>query len=145
MLRENVSRHQGIVDGSTFVPGGMMPRIAHVISGLALVLVAASCGGDSGYGGSPTSPPPNTPPSNSSTVTLYDNYFTPQSTTVAKGATVTWDWTTGTTHNVTFDDGPASGNKSGGTYTRTFNTTGTFNYVCTIHQALGMTGTITVQ
>lgn len=115
-----------------------------MLSVLTLAVAAASCGGSGGYGSPPTAPPSG-PPSTSSTINIGDDYFSPKSTTVAKGTTVTWTWTTGTTHNVTFGDGSGSGDKSGGTYTQTFNTAGTFNYVCTIHQALGMTGTITVQ
>ena len=110
---------------------------------LALILGFAGCGGGSSYG--VTNPPPSPPPPPANTVNVSDNYFNPTSKTVAVGTTVTWNWTTSTTHNVTFADGVASGDKSSGTFTRTFNSPGTFTYVCTIHRAAGMTGTITVQ
>ena len=114
------------------------------LAALALIVGLAGCGGGSSDGvTNPPPPPPPPPPAN--TINISDNYFNPTSKTVAVGTTVTWNWTTPTTHNVTFADGPASGNKSSGTYTRTFNTAGTYTYVCTIHQAVGMTGTITVQ
>ncbi len=124
-----------------------MRRITSTLVAFALTLAAASCGGGlgGGYGSPPTAPPPGGPPSTSNMINIGDDHFTAAATTIPKGTTVTWTWTTGTTHNVTFGDGSGSGDKSGGTFTRTFNTAGTFNYVCTIHQTLGMTGTITVQ
>ncbi|MDE3151542.1 MAG: hypothetical protein KGL93_04785, partial [Gemmatimonadota bacterium] len=81
--------------------------------------------------------------STSSSISVGDNFFNPNSTTVKVGTTVTWTWSTSTTHNVTFADGTKSGNMSGGTYSRTFNSAGTFNYQCTIHG--GMTGAVVVQ
>ncbi len=77
-------------------------------------------------------------------VRVGNNFFNPSSRTVSVGTTVTWRWNAGaTTHNVTFSDGPASTNKSSGTFQRTFSAAGTFNYTCTIHGA-GMSGSVTV-
>lgn len=115
-------------------------RPVALVGALALIVGLAGCGGGSSDG--VTNPPPP-PPAN--TINLSDNYFNPTSKTVAVGTTVTWNWTTPTTHSVTFADGPASGNKSSGAYTRTSNAAGTYTYVCTIHQSVGMTGSITVQ
>lgn len=75
-----------------------------------------------------------------------DNQFTPASTTVAVGDTVEFVWDGGF-HDVSFADGVNSGTPVGdvGTkYSRTFNEAGTFAYVCTVHEALGMKGTVTV-
>ena len=62
------------------------------------------------------------------------------------GATVTFSWAGGVTHNVTWGTTPASvsnsGDKSSGTFQVTLNTAGTYNYHCTIHA--GMNGSITV-
>jgi plastocyanin len=67
---------------------------------------------------------------------------------VAPGATVTWQFNGGP-HNVTFGvnkpTGGDIGNTSSGSITRTFPSAGVYTYVCTIHQSVGMTGTITVQ
>jgi len=67
---------------------------------------------------------------------------------VAPGTTVTWNNSTGVTHNVTFNSvagAPASStNFSSGNFTATFATAGTFPYHCTIH-GLSMSGTIIVQ
>ena len=112
-------------------------RMFAVAAGVAL---AAACSGGKGY---PTSPPGNTGGSTSSNITVGNNYFQPASTTVAAGTTVTWTWAGGVSHNVTFDDGVASRTQSSGTYTRTFNTPGTYQYHCTIHGTM-MSGSITV-
>ena len=78
------------------------------------------------------------------TVEVHNNFFDPDDLTVPMDATVTWEWHSGgTAHNVTFDDGPASDDLTSGTFTRTFNTAGTFNYHCTIHGP-SMAGTVTV-
>ena len=108
-----------------------------LLVGMALV---AACGG--GGSDTTTGPPTSGPPSTSNAVTVGNNFFSPASTTVAPGTTVTWTWAANaTTHNVTFSDAVHSSDQSSGTYAQTFNTAGTFPYHCTIH---GMQGTITV-
>ena len=77
-------------------------------------------------------------------VRVGNNFFNPTARTVSVGTMVTWRWNAGAvTHNVTFADGPASTNKSSGTFQRTFAAAGTFAYTCTIHGA-GMSGSVTV-
>lgn len=79
------------------------------------------------------------------TVTVVNNDFTPSTLSVPVGSTVNWQWaSSGVTHNVTFEDGPASGNLATGTFPRTFSATGDYAYVCTIHVAEGMAGTVSV-
>lgn len=82
-----------------------------------------------------------------STVTLTaDNIFKPGTISVAAGDTVSFVWDGGF-HDVTFSDGQKSGAPVGdvGTkYNRTFSSAGTFAYVCSVHEALGMKGAITV-
>jgi plastocyanin len=117
-------------------------RSATLLAGLAIV-AAAGCGGDSGS--DTTTGPPSSPPPASNTVSVSNNSFSPATMTVAPGTTVTWQWAAGAVdHNVTFDDGDHSPTQSSGTFARTFSSAGTFPYHCTIHQSLGMTGTITV-
>jgi len=77
-------------------------------------------------------------------VNVADNYFSPADISVIKGDSVTWTFTTGTTHNVTFTDGGGSSGDTAGPsvkWGRVFNSTGTFNYSCTIHH---MTGSVLV-
>jgi plastocyanin len=81
------------------------------------------------------------------TVEVANNSFTPDAITVPVGTSVTWEWQ-GTTlpHNVTFSTAgaPANiGNQTSGSFSRTFNTAGTFNYACTNHPP-GMIGSVTV-
>jgi plastocyanin len=106
---------------------------------LAALLAAAACSGDDGGDGG--SGPPE------GDIIVENNDFDPSSLEVAQGTGVVWAWSSGgVTHNVTFDDGVQSGNRSNGTYTRTFAAAGTFPYHCTIHGSAtsGMRGSVTV-
>ncbi|CAN5698274.1 hypothetical protein BH23GEM1_BH23GEM1_03400 [soil metagenome] len=72
--------------------------------------------------------------------------FQPASVTIARNGTVTWNNTSGETHNVTFTTTGAPTNISdhaSGSNQRTFGTIGTFNYNCTLHG--GMNGSVVVQ
>src|SRR4030042_2428088 len=88
----------------------------------ALLLLAQGCSKSS----NPPSPPPP-PPANS--VSIIDNAFNPASLTVDSGVTVTWRNNGAFQHTVTsntlglFDSGTINPN---GTYSRAFNTKGTF-------------------
>ena len=71
--------------------------------------------------------------------------FTPVSLSIKKGDTVTWNNSSGIAHNVTFENGAAFNQSlnDGTQINRTFTTTGTFNYFCSIH-GKSMHGTIVV-
>jgi plastocyanin len=118
--------------------------------------VAIAClFGCGGSGGGSTSPPPgvNTPPPVGG-VSVTNNVFTPASKTVSHGTAVQWAWNSCTgdsysgmtcvSHNVVFDDGITSGLQDQGTFSRTFDVAGTYNYHCAVHGA-AMSGSITVQ
>lgn len=77
-------------------------------------------------------------------VSVGDNFFDPTAATIAAGGQVTWTWNGAVTHNVTFPAGTNSSNQASGTFTRTFATAGTFDYLCTIHGA-AMSGQVVVQ
>jgi plastocyanin len=73
--------------------------------------------------------------------------FDPASVTIGAGGTVTWTFAPApTVHNVTFGTnkptGGDIGNTSGAAVSRTFPTTGSYPYSCTVHP--GMNGTVTV-
>ncbi|MDH5421098.1 MAG: plastocyanin/azurin family copper-binding protein [Acidimicrobiia bacterium] len=75
-----------------------------------------------------------------------DNKFVAATTSISVGDSVTFTWDGGF-HDVVFADGQKSGapvGDVGTTYTRTFSAAGTYNFVCTVHEALGMKGSITV-
>ena len=79
-------------------------------------------------------------------VEVKDFSYKPETTTVKVGTTVTWTFGDDVEHNVT----PVGGSEpkkspdltSGGTFTHTFATAGTFDYRCSIHNS--MTGSVVV-
>lgn len=84
-------------------------------------------------------------------VWMQNTNFNPKDKTITVGTTITWINKDSYNHTVTSGtpgnpDGKFSSGTLGlgGTFSHTFNTAGTFNYYCTIHQSM-MTGTITVQ
>lgn len=135
-------------------------RLATRVTVLFLI-AAAGCGGSStapGSGGNNNTgnnpPPTNNPPSTSSSITVSNNFFDPSSTSVSVGTKVTWTWNacTGdgyggqvcTSHSIAFDDGATAPSQQEGTWSRTFNTAGTYKYHCTVHGS-AMSGTVVVQ
>ena len=97
------------------------------------------------------------------TVNMSDSLkFDPTDLTISKGETVTWQNTGATVHTATGDPSKAStpadvsvpsGAKvwdsgdvqPGGSFSHTFDTAGTYKYVCVPHESAGMVGTITVK
>jgi plastocyanin len=114
---------------------------------------AASPGGGGGGGGGGME----------ATVNMTDGLlFEPADVSIAKGGTITWKNTGGTVHTATGDPSKASspadvslpaGAKAwdsgdvqpGGNFSHTFDTSGTYKYVCVPHESGGMVGTITVK
>ena len=80
-----------------------------------------------------------------STVEIKNFTFTPAMLTVAVGTTVTWRFDDSAKHTVAASDksftSPAMSN--GQTYTHTFTKSGSYTYICSIHQY--MTGMIMVK
>ena len=78
-------------------------------------------------------------------VEVKDFKFTPGTITIKKGQKVTWKFDDSAQHNVTADDKKFASKDlaNGQTYSETFNTVGSYSYVCTIHQY--MRGTVTVK
>lgn len=107
-----------------------------------LAAVAAAVLGCSGGGGLSG---PGDAGNSGMTVAVRNNLFDPATLDVPVNSTVTWVWNSGgVEHDVTFQTGPGSGNRSSGSFPRTFQTAGTFAYVCTIHGAQGMSGVVNV-
>lgn len=129
----------------------MMPAV--------ILLFAAALGGcgKSDYGTNGTTGSSGTGSytgsSNSSAnqVVMQNSSFNPSGITVTQGTTVTWTNKDGYAHTVTsgtpdnadgkFDSGTIN---SGGTYSYTFTSAGTYNYFCRFHASM-MTGTVTVR
>lgn len=76
------------------------------------------------------------------------NSFQPNDVYVLPAGTVTWTNNSGTNHNVTFSGGTVGAPANVAAFTdgsvqRTFTTSGTYNYQCTLHA--GMSGRVRVQ
>ncbi|WP_135851441.1 plastocyanin/azurin family copper-binding protein [Halorussus salinus] len=82
--------------------------------------------------------------------------FEPAEITIAPGTTVNWVWESDN-HNIVVESQPDGANwggteggasqtyNTGHEYSHTFETTGTYEYVCQPHATAGMVGSITVQ
>jgi plastocyanin len=76
-------------------------------------------------------------------VLIKDFKFQPQQITINKGDSIVWTHPGPATHTVKFSDSESPGLTKGGTYSKTFNQVGTFNYECGIHPY--MKGTVIVK
>ena len=104
-----------------------------VAAGLSvLILLGVACTGDSLESSEATA---------TNEVAVKDNKFDAQVVEVSAGTTVTWTWVGDRPHNVTGDNW-ASDNLSEGSFERTFDVAGTYDYRCTLHG--GMTGRVIV-
>ncbi|MDP9386409.1 MAG: plastocyanin/azurin family copper-binding protein [Actinomycetota bacterium] len=115
-------------------------RKGHRGAAVVVLLVAlAACGGDSdtadGAEGAVGGDGANE-------VVLKDIAFKPEKLSIEVGDSVTWKFEDkGIAHNVVAEDKSfESETKDSGTFEHTFETAGTFPYVCTVHP--GMTGTV---
>lgn len=125
-----------------------MPAFRGVSMGAIVAIALLACGGGGGDGGGGITAPPGGGGGggSSSTVVMGGSSFSPTTLTIQRNGTVTWNNTSGISHNVTFitSGSPSNiGNHTSGTNDRTFTIAGTFNYNCTNHG--GMNGAITVQ
>jgi plastocyanin len=104
---------------------------------LAAVTFAAACGADGNRqdGAAAVGDEPGT-------VVVSDVTFSPDAVEIDAGEAVTWSFEDRMPHDVTFDDGPASPQMKTGTWERTFEEPGTYEYICTIHP--NMKGTVAV-
>jgi plastocyanin len=140
---------------------GKFARTLSVAIFSVLILAGIACGGgggsnSSGYSTDPMSGSTGTGGSvnHSLQVSVVNVMYSPDATTVPKGSTVQWTWNSCdagyngadvcTSHSVTFDDGVTSAIQDHGTFSRAFNTAGTFKYHCMIH-GTAMSGTVVVQ
>jgi plastocyanin len=125
----------------------ILTRPLALVAALAVVAVAAlaACGSPSptNAGAGPTA----TAGAATDRISIQDFSFSPSTTTVAAGTTVTWTNDDSAVHDVTSADGPgtdatttstfASATLSqGDTFSFTFAQPGTYYYECTIHAAM---------
>lgn len=117
----------------------MLRRLAAVVPAVAVLLLA----GCSGPRPAASSPAPTTEmsvtapaaPAGGNQVTIDGFAFAPVTLTVPVGTTVTWTNRDEEPHTVAASDGSfhSPGMGTGATFTHTFSTAGTFDYVCSIH------------
>jgi len=110
------------------------PRSAatYALAALFVVAVTAALLGCSRGAGPAASAPAQAGPS----VTIRSMAFVPRTITVKVGSTVTWTNRDPVTHTVSgtgFVSGPIAPGKS---YSHTFSSPGTYEYICTIHPSM---------
>lgn len=88
-----------------------------------------------------TPSPTSTAPSSAS-VAISGFSFQPGEVTIAKGGSVTWTNDDSTAHTVRFAGSESDALGKGGTYSKSFDSPGTYDYSCGIHP--GMIGKVTV-
>jgi plastocyanin len=106
---------------------------------LAAVTLATACG-DGGSKQDSTAPVAG---DGAATVTVSHMRFSPDAVEIDAGEAVTWSFDDRMVHDAAFEDGPASPKLKRGTWERTFEQAGTYDYICTLHP--NMTGTVTVR
>ncbi|MGO9882710.1 MAG: plastocyanin/azurin family copper-binding protein [Solirubrobacteraceae bacterium] len=78
-------------------------------------------------------------------VKVKDDYFSPRTLTVSRGAKVTWSWAGVLLHNVTVQSGPVkfhSRTQDKGSFSHVFTKPGVYHLECTIHPHMKMTITV---
>jgi plastocyanin len=82
-------------------------------------------------------------------VVVGNNFFNDDSVTISVGDTVTFSKTGNGNHNVDFANNSIADSVGPTTapfnHSVTFNSVGTFSYICDIHVGVGMDGTVTVE
>lgn len=129
----------------------MRPRtlLRMSLGAVATVGAALVSACESSSDGGTVGPPSDTPvaAANVAILSAGGNRFEPAEVFVIQNGTVTWNNGSGVNHNVTFSVAPGAplniDTFSSGVVQRTFTTSGTYNYQCTLHA--GMNGSVRVQ
>ncbi len=82
---------------------------------------------------STVAPTPTSTAPSSASVTISGFSFQPGEVAIARGGTVTWTNNDGTAHTIKFQDSESQALQNGKAYSKTFDTAGTFDYICGIH------------
>ena len=111
---------------------------------LVLALTAGACGRSADDAPAAAPPAQGTAKKGPATASIKDFAFAPAKTTVAPGTEITWTNADSAPHTVTandksFDSGSLA---KDATFVRKFDTAGTFEYFCTIHDYMKATVTV---
>lgn len=109
------------------------------LSTFLLTIFAAACGG----GTTPTPYGEAAPPSERAEVIIEGFAFRPDSLTIAPGTTITWTNQDSVAHTIAIVGTESPILSKGDSWSYTFDTGGTFDYICGIHPY--MKGQIVVQ
>jgi plastocyanin len=126
----------------TFPTSGTYVYICDIHPEMRGTIAVKGAGGEAPPAAAPAAAP--APVTASGDVRMADFSFAPRSLTISVGQSLTFVNTGSARHSATAKDGSFDTGllARGGTARKTFNTPGTFNYVCTLHA--NMTGTILV-
>ena len=111
----------------------------------AIVLIPVALGAAPAVGGS------GAQSADTTRVSVRDDVFSPRNVTVSRSDKVVWRWRGDNPHNVRFRRVPSGASKRGsdtqssGRFARTFSKRGRYRYVCTIHEDIGMKGSVGVE
>ena len=137
----------------TFNSAGTFSYLCTIHPDMVATVVVTGTGGEASpdqgvIGDEPDTLAPAEPsaPAGPSTVVIFDNGYDPGGVTVPVGTSLTWSNTGALPHTVTDSNGAFDSGflMTGDTYRRTFNSAGTFSYLCTIHPEMVATVTVTV-
>jgi|GEM_PF-2183555 len=139
------------IDEKAFYTPGTFAFVCTAHSGMSGTVQVTDTGAPGPNETAPDPPPVDPPavdppPVDPGTVPVLDigvggllDLFSVTDVTVQTGQSVSWTWTGGV-HNVSFTDGPGSGIRSTGTWSRRFLGPGEYLYVCQLHA--GMQGRV---
>jgi plastocyanin len=115
----------------------MIATLRMITLSLAAALIFAACE-DKNKGNNDNAGPAE------NEVWMQNNAFDPETLNISKGTTVKWINKDDADHTVTSSDGffDSKTVAGGDTFQHTFDSTGIYDYVCTIHS--GMSGTVNV-
>jgi amicyanin len=123
---------------------GMTPGMSGVMPGQAMPDMPAMSGMQSPPASASPTAADSPAPQGGAAVAIADFKFSPATLTVPVDTTVTWTNNDGEPHTIAAKDGSfhSPGMDTHGTYSFTFTTTGSYDYICSIHPF--MTGTVVV-
>lgn len=117
-------------------------KTSYLFAAFVVAMVALSgCLQYGGQANTPSAQPVTTPPANPPTtettnVAIQNFAFNPSTITVDAGTTVTWTNEDSAPHRIKSDTFNSANLNRGDSFQHTFNTPGTYDYICGIHPSM---------